>query len=267
VGFGNGQPATSLQSVVRRVSCGVDRSTLLPLMGLADLPGDRTCGSGSLAFSAPSLAFSVTGWPPRSSRGGDRRTVILSIGPRDLCLPSRDDRPAPGPLGSSSPGIRAAPPPAHRERPLPGDRGRPSVLCDQQKIPFRPRGSSPPRRLAPPTASRVCFASRPVLGFAPFRAPAPRQPQLTSRLAPSPARHTLRSVPLACSRIASPRPLPSCRCPHGSTSGPCSADESVARDRREPAARPLLPWAFVPSKVSPWRSQRGRPKETSERSA
>jgi hypothetical protein len=99
----------------------------------------------------------------------------------------------------------------HRERPLPGSRSRPSVLCDRQRIPFRPRGSSPPRRLAPPTALRVCLAPRPVLGFAPFPAPTPRERELTSRARSSPARQPsgVFPSPAAASRHVTVALLPS----------------------------------------------------------
>jgi hypothetical protein len=117
-------------------------------------------------------------------------------------------------------------------------------------IAFRPRGFSPPRRLSP-RRSLGHFAARCRKGFAAFPdAPAPAWPSASSSLAnkdprsgrrsgnvvPRNAAHTLRSIPLASSRTASLRPLPSCRFSFAaasatasrSTPGFYSADESVA---------------------------------------
>jgi hypothetical protein len=83
---------------------------------------------------------------------------------------------------------------------------------------FRPRGFSPPRRLAPPLASRVCFTPQPRPGFcSPGCFPPPQGGHL---------------VDGRCPLDVSPRPLPPTRADDATNvappSGPRSAPESVA---------------------------------------
>jgi len=85
------------------------------------------------------------------------------------------------------------------------------------KVPFRPRGFSPPRRFPPLDDWRACCIPQPVLRFAAF----PVAPTWSARSEdrarsagvafPATRTHTLRRTPLVHSRTASPRPLPPCR--------------------------------------------------------
>jgi len=87
-------------------------------------------------------------------------------------------------------------------------------------IVFRPRGFSPPRRLAPRGGYRFvapCCRSWGSPRF-PVRVPEAPEGAPASRPVPRDAVRTLRRVPLTSSRTASLRPLPSCR--WSSTSSP-----------------------------------------------
>jgi hypothetical protein len=96
---------------------------------------------------------------------------------------------------------------------LPREPGLPSARGCRPPGSFRPCRSSRLRRLPPRTMPQVCCTLHPAMGFTTF-------PATPSSLARRPARrerhspwciHTLRSVSLVRSRIASPRPLPSRR--------------------------------------------------------
>jgi hypothetical protein len=133
----------------------VDRSVPLPLVGLAGLPGSARRGSGSLAFSAPSLTFSVAGWPPRSSRGGNRGTEVplgsarvAFASPSETTVSCRAPQGPPlvgfvGPLHRLTLGVHSRTASAAL-RSSAASRGSRSVLAVR-----------PPRRLAPPVAPRA----------------------------------------------------------------------------------------------------------------
>jgi hypothetical protein len=113
------------------------------------------------------------------------------------------------------------------------------------EVTFRPRGSSPPRRLAPHTASRVCLAPRPVMGFAPFPAPAPnRSPRLTRGAFPGAPHPPECSPRLQPHRVTATVTL---------LSSPSRVDFRVLLRRRVRCARPTLierapatPLGFLP---------------------
>lgn len=153
------------------------------------------------------------------------------------------------------------------------------------RIPFRPCRSSRLRRFAPRRALQACCILQPILGFASFqtgRTPLPPRPSpndgpeghrqgrpvgsASRHIIPGSA-HTLRSVPLASSRAASPRPLPSRRwetAPPRPATPPANGmgaptplsghlDLKALLHRRvrcvrrvlPPCDRPMLPWAFA----------------------
>jgi hypothetical protein len=117
-----------------------------------------------------------------------------------------------------------APPSFARARPLPAGQASLRRFGATRSVSFHPRGFSPPRWLAPCSASRACCIPLTTLGSTAFPGVASRPargglavapPPLASRVSttfPDGAVLTLRRFPLASSRTASPRPLPSCRC-------------------------------------------------------
>jgi len=105
-------------------------------------------------------------------------------------------------------------------------------------VTFRPRGFSPPRRLAPHRPSRVCCAPLPVMGFDAFHHRRRSAPEGPSRLRRDPrAASTPRRIPLVSSRTASPRPLPSWRYRSNRVPRPDTAPRPKTPPR-VPAARP-----------------------------
>lgn len=77
------------------------------------------------------------------------------------------------------------------------------------RIPFRPCGFAPLRRLPPLGGLRACCIPLPTLGFAAFPSSLPVcRSSLGSGTFPRDAVLTPRRIPLAISRTASPRPLP-----------------------------------------------------------
>jgi len=103
-------------------------------------------------------------------------------------------------------------------RPLPVGSEEPAFgpAATSRRLSFRPRGFSPPRRLAPRRRSRVCCAPLPAWGFVAFPGRptgwCSRKSPPDGGAVPRDAVRTLRRVPLVNSRAASLRPLPSCRC-------------------------------------------------------
>jgi hypothetical protein len=149
-------------------------------------------------------------------------------------------------------------PPFHRHHPrasTPAGHRCPTSASEEptSEVLFRPRGFAPPRRLSPLADSRACCIPQPVVGFAAF--PTRRSGHDTVRRPPVQHRRRLprdvirtpRRTPLADSRAASPRPLPSCRF-YGSRA---LLRRRVRTSRRPLLAgtRPVLPWASFPSKV------------------
>jgi len=133
---------------------------------------------------------------------------------------------------------------------------------------FRPRGFSPPRRIAPHPGSWACCIPQPTMGFAGFRDSARRE--LATRRGLPHRRHTLQSLPLP--RQPCPRhrePLPPCRSPTvvDATSRPCSAGESVVHGVRCRSPGPvallgfpiLEPVPCAPRRQDCWRVRRARP--------
>ena len=148
-----------------------------------------------------------------------------------------------------------------------------------RQLSFRPRGFAPPRRFTPhqgcgfvaprcrSEVRRVSGRERPTIASS--RSSVHRG---TAERLPRDAVRTLRRVPLVSSRVASLRPLPSCRC--CSTVGVAPSPTTVASGRRQrrsggaadfrallrrrvrfgkwpfPAVcRSFLPWALAPFKV------------------
>jgi hypothetical protein len=111
-----------------------------------------------------------------------------------------------------------------------------SARCCHTPCVFRPRGLSPPRRLALSGRVQACCILLPTLGFTGFR-PAPRRVHPVARLRPlglvPPLRCSPSSAFPACAAelTSPPAPAPSSfpDMPAGSTSRPCSAPASVAR--------------------------------------
>lgn len=164
----------------------------------------------------------LPGGPSRSSQVVCATSIGGDFGDTTSCdfallqSPHAEPDRSPGP---SSLGIRLLSPlhrhhapastPGCAEAPL-----RPIVAT--RPVPFRPRGFSPPRRLAPLARSWVCCAPLPVLGFDAFQTARsavhlPKQVTWTQAAFLASRVHTPRRIPLAGSRTASPRPLPSCR--------------------------------------------------------
>ena len=114
---------------------------------------------------------------------------------------------------------------------------------------FRPRRFTRPRRLAPPSALRVCFAPLPRPGFSLQGFSLPR-----SRTASSAAVPSRRCRPLAA-RGCPPAPPAA-----GPSSGPCSARESVfASMGFSHRPEPIPSWASPPPGVSPRTRRTGSP--------
>lgn len=99
-------------------------------------------------------------------------------------------------------------------------------LTTNQAVPFHPRGFSPPRWFTPCSEpqmycnlmpDKVRHVSRTEHPSSPLDAEAPDQTVRPPLLVPRNAVHTLRRIPLASSRTASLRPLPSCCCRPSST--------------------------------------------------
>jgi len=143
----------------------------------------------------------------------------------------------------------------------------PSVSSDQPEIPFRPRGFTPPRRLAPHGAcGRVASHSRP-WGPPRFVTAAPCVTAWTPAFAPRDANHTLRRIPLPCSRSTSPWSLPPCRCPRhfagplfkGRRTGRCSRSVRARAHTGvcDSARHPTLPDSAVSSAVASSGTSRG----------
>lgn len=113
----------------------------------------------------------------------------------------------------------------------------------QPSCSFRPRGFSPPRRLAPPAGSRACCISQPTMGSTGFlHLDAACLPRLSVRplLCTCPPEHSPSKQPFARHRA----PLPPRRSPPswdgGATSRPCSAGKSERHTRR--CRRACLSW-------------------------
>ncbi len=144
---------------------------------------------------------------------------------------------------SASHGIRSRVCPAvgiPSARLLPDDVAATVQLSHRQVTESRSAGGfSPPRRLTPRSSlGFVAPRSRP--GFIAF---CDAQPHLSSaetnrwksNTPPRNAVHTLRRIPLASSRTASPRPLPSCRSVHSPTArAPKHSFDQIARRQATP---------------------------------
>jgi len=145
----------------------------------------------------------------------------------------------------------------------------------------RPRCFSQPRRFIPRHTEQVCCTLLPAMGFATFQAAAawlgsPSRATASSACGqatiPSGAQ-PFEAFPSPAAPVASPRPMPSRRCrshrhplptAHApklgctfadeSTSGPCSAVESVASSAaRTLLCCPMLPWVFPSEVAVSWR--------------
>ena len=118
-------------------------------------------------------------------------------------------------VGSSSHGIRVSPSHRYTSR-ASTPRSRSSLRADvaTRRLSFRPRGFAPPRRFSPrgshgSVAPRNRSRVRCVSCLPPFHSARRRCGRVGFN--PRNAVHTLRRFPLASSRTASLRPLPSCR--------------------------------------------------------
>jgi len=126
---------------------------------------------------------------------------------------------------------------------------------------FRPRGFSPPRRFTPRSRPWVCCAPKPDG----IRCVSRRTPQRWLGLSRRPLVvssrrllvdhrfpqrvYTPRRIPLASSRTASPRPLPSCRFPAS------NRPPGLRRDRFRPCRRARRPLRAPPTPLpKQWRS-------------
>jgi hypothetical protein len=118
-------------------------------------------------------------------------------------------------VGSSSHGIRVSPSRRHTSyASTPRSRGSLRTDAAKRQFTFRPRGFAPPQRFAPHWSyGSVAPRNRPrvrrVLCAPPH--PGARKLRGSTGCSPRDAVHTLRRFPLASSRTASLRPLPSCR--------------------------------------------------------
>jgi hypothetical protein len=176
--------------------------------------------AGRLAFPAiPHGLRAVAGpRPPGSFRHARRPPPKLwTDGLHDLCLFFRALAKALEPplVGSSSHGIRVSPSRRHTScASTPGSRGSLRTDAAKRRFAFRPRGFAPPQRFAPRWSyGSVAPRNRPrvrrVLRLPPCHDA--RRRRGSTGCPPRDAVHTLRRFPLASSRTASLRPLPSCR--------------------------------------------------------
>jgi len=174
----------------RSRSCGLPRS----LHDLSLSPG----GSPRSSASIPAVADRLIGWlgllqlgspPELSLRAGCSPPLVGFV----LFCPSTD---------------------SHTGCPLPGARGLPSAGQCHLPDPVPPTRFLTALTASSTRVSRACCIPQPVMGFAvlPTRPASlgPKAPLHGPRLSHD-AIHTLRRTPLASSRTASPRPLPSCR--------------------------------------------------------
>jgi hypothetical protein len=119
-------------------------------------------------------------------------------------------------------------------RPLPGIRRSRSGRRCHPPTPVPPSWFRTTSTASSARRSRACCIPQPTLGFAAFHAIEPSDEPAEARSdhpgAPRDGVHTLRRVPLASSRTASLRPLPSCRHPE-------PPDEAPVRSRGPPRHR------------------------------
>lgn len=121
------------------------------------------------------------------------------------------------------------------------------------QVTFRPRGLSPPRRVAPHTRSRVYCTPQPVLRFMPFPTSAAAHVRWPDR--PRHARPF--EVSLGGSRTASPRPWPPCRCTQSHSDRASRTTMGSSNDR---AARAHLRREAPPQPRRAAEHDDGRPK-------
>lgn len=187
----------------------------MPPPGGGGAPGWTRSGSFGLLRSLLDLC-PLPGWPSRSSAPipavADRLIGgldLLQLGsPSELSLRAGCSPPLVGfvhfrPFTGS-----------HFGCPLPGARGLPSVEQSHLPDPVPPSRFPTALTASSTRVSRACCIPQPVMGFAVFPTrPAQIRPKASlrdPRLSHG-ALHTPRRIPLASSRTASPRPLPSCR--------------------------------------------------------
>jgi hypothetical protein len=182
----------------------------------------RTCDpvAGRLAF--PAVPHDLRAVASPGPTGASRHARHLQPKPpidglHDLCLFFRALAKALEPplVGSSSHGIRVSPSRRHTScASTPGSRGSLRTDVAKRRFTFRPRGFAPPQRFAPHWSyGSVAPRNRPRVRRVSCLPPphAARRRLGSTGCSPRDAVHTLRRVPLASSRTASLRPLPSCR--------------------------------------------------------
>jgi len=195
------------------------RSARSPRPGLTAPEGSARLGSariGSLAFPDPSLTFTrhragLRGLPCGTCRANDfldRLAGLLQLSSLFRALSPRWV--SPPLLGFVLFRLSVD---AHFGCPLPGARGPPSVEQSHLPDPVPPSRFLTALTASSTRVSRACCIPLPTMRFAMFPSRAASLPWSSlHEPASSPRRaYTPRRIPLASSRTASPRPLPSCR--------------------------------------------------------
>jgi hypothetical protein len=254
--------ATSLQSLatlsipnreVRAALVGLMRPSGPPGQGCETNCPSASRGSGSGVFPAPSVAFDrhrpgLRGLPGTRAASPTEADVAEAL----VNFTSPTERSKTAGIGSRQPLLSwdssnvcplADKPSA---RPLPGAEAPFGPTGSTHRVKFRPRGSSPPRRfpprrgrgfVAPRSRTRVRLVSR-YTGARRTRAVRRRSPARDAHSgAPRDAVHTLRSLPFADSRTASPRPLPSMSLPSRRSGPTIRFDEAPIRRSGPPRHR------------------------------